>query len=71
METIELSRRLRSSNDDNEDTGDLQHPPNTPIRSALDAARQQRVAIGFADIYGSLTSRQLSVISPSLCHLDD
>jgi hypothetical protein len=29
------------------------------------------VAIGFADIYGSLTSRQLSVISPSLCHLDD
>ncbi|KAJ5754402.1 Amino acid/polyamine transporter I [Penicillium manginii] len=63
METIELSRRLRSSNDDNEDTGDLQHPPNTPIRSALDAARQQRVAIGFADIYGSLTSRQLSVIT--------
>lgn len=69
METIKLSqRRLHPSNDDAED---IQHPPNTlntRTRLAPDAAHQPRIAIGFADIYGSLTTRQLGVISSSLFH---
>lgn len=67
METIELSRRRpRPSNGSEGSENNQQLPDATQLTPT--ATRQDRVATGFADIYGSLTTRQISVISSSSSH---
>ncbi|KAJ5089099.1 hypothetical protein N7532_007783 [Penicillium argentinense] len=52
-------RRVRSTNDG----ADVENAPNPTTRPADPTIHEDGVATGFADIYGSLTSRQTSVIT--------
>jgi len=65
METIEIPRRRITSNGESEPTGNEDLPGIAATSSPCTATQPPSLAPGFAEIYGSLTTRQISVISMS------
>ncbi|KAK5797463.1 hypothetical protein VI817_003754 [Penicillium citrinum] len=63
METIEIPRRRITSNGESEPTGNEGLPDIAATGSPCTAVQPPSLAPGFADIYGSLTTTQISVIS--------